>query len=343
MKRLIFFVLCTVLFVPSLAVSEELHVYNWWDYLPAGVLRDFTKETGVKVTMSTYACDEAMYAKMCMTDGGGYDIVVPSTDFTARMRKDGLLQPLDKTKLTNLKHLDPGLMNQPFDPDNIYSVPYIWGSTGIAVNVKNSVAAGITSFADLWNPELKGKIFLPDNLRGVLPIGLKRLGYSLNEKDPSKVAAACELLMLLMPSVRVSDPDSFKPALLNNEVSAAVLWNGEAYSAAGENPDIRYIYPQEGFGLWVDNLCIPKNAVNVENAHLFINYLLRPEVSAFICQEMGYSSPNLAARALLPEEVRENEILYPSHEIMARGEFETDLGAAARAHAKCWTRLKIGK
>ena len=280
-----FFVLCTVLFVPSLAVSEDSMSITG-DYLPAGVLRDFTKETGVKVTMSTYACDEAMYAKMCMTDGGGSDIVVPSTDFTARMRKDGLLQPLDKTKLTNLKHLDPGLMNQPFDPDNIYSVPYIWGSTGIAVNVKNSVAAGITSFADLWNPELKGKIFLPDNLRGVLPIGLKRLGYSLNEKAPSKGAAACELLMLLMPSVRVSDPDSFKPALQNMSLGCRAL-NSED-SAAGENRyslhlSARRLRPVGGF-------VYSQNAVNVENAHLFINYLLRPEVSAFICQEMGYSS-----------------------------------------------------
>lgn len=343
MKRLVFCVLCVFLAMPSLAVSKELYVYNWSEYLPDSVLRDFTKETGVKVIMSTYDSNEAMYAKVRMMDGKGYDIVVPSTDFVARMRKDGLLQPLDKTKLTNLGHLDPDLMNQSFDPDNTYSVPYMWGSTAIAVNAKNPVTADITSFADLWKPELKGKILLPNDLRGVLAMGLKRLGYSLNEEDPAKVAEACELLMPLMPSVRVFDSDSPKLAVLNNEVLAAVLWNGEAYAAASENPDIRYIYPTEGFSLWADNLCIPKNAANVENAHLFIDYLLRPEVSAFICQEMGYSSPNLAAKALLPEEVQENEIVYPSHEIMTRGEFETDLGPAVKAYEECWMRLKTGK
>ena len=128
--------------------------------------------------------------------------------------------------------------------------------------------------------------------------------------------------------------------MLNNEVQAAVLWNGEAYIATGENPDIRYIYPTEGYSLWIDNLCIPKNAGNADNAHLFIDYLLRPEVAAFICQEMGYSTPNLAAQAILPEDVRGNAIVYPGAEDMARGEFETDLGPAVKAYEECWMRLK---
>ncbi len=340
MKRLVFTVLCLVLATQALAASKELYVYNWSEYMPDSVLEDFTKETGIKVIMSTYDSNEALYAKIRMVDAKGYDLVVPSTDFVARMRKEGLLMPLDKAKLTNLANLNPKLMNQAFDPDNTYSVPYMWGSTAIAVNTKDPAAAAVTSFADLWKPEFKGKILLPNDMRGVLGMGLKRLGYSLNETDPAKVAEACELLMPLMGSVRVFDSDSPKQALLNNEVQAAVLWNGEAFIASGENPDIRYVYPAEGFSLWVDNLCIPKNAANVENAHLFIDYLLRPEVAAFICQEMGYSSPNLAAQALLPEEVRGDAIVYPASEEMARGEFETDLGTAVKAYEECWMRLK---
>jgi len=340
MKRLVFAFLCLMLATQALAASKELYVYNWSEYMPDSVLEDFTKETGIKVIMSTYDSNEALYAKIRMVDAKGYDIIVPSTDFVARMRKEGLLMPLDKTKLTNLGNLDPKIMNQAFDPDNTYSLPYMWGSTAIAVNTKDAVAATVTSFADLWKPELKGKILLPNDMRGVLGMGLRRLGYSLNETDPVKVAEACELLMPLMASVRVFDSDSPKQALLNNEVQAAVLWNGEAFIASGENPDIRYIYPTEGYSLWVDNLCIPKNAANVDNAHLFIDYLLRPEVAAFICQEMGYSSPNLAAQALLPEDVRGNAIVYPSSEEMARGEFETDLGEAVKAYEECWMRLK---
>lgn len=340
MKRLVFTVLCLMLATQVLAASKELYVYNWSEYTPDSVLEDFTKETGIKVIMSTYDSNEALYAKIRMVDAKGYDLIVPSTDFVARMRKEGLLMPLDKTKLTNLGNVNPKLMNQSFDPDNTYSVPYMWGSTAIAVNTKDPVAAAVTSYADLWKPELKGKILLPNDMRGVLGMGLKRLGHSLNETDPAKVAEACEMLMPLMESVRVFDSDSPKQALLNNEVQAAVLWNGEAYIASGENPDIRYVYPSEGFSLWVDNLCIPRNAANVDNAHAFIDYLLRPEVAALICQEMGYSSPNLAARALLPEEVRNNAIVYPGAEDMARGEFETDLGPAVKAYEECWMRLK---
>lgn len=343
MKRLAFCLLCLLLTIPSTTWAKELFVYNWSEYLPDSVLQDFTQETGIKVIMSTYDSNEALYAKIRMVDAKGYDLIVPSTDFVARMRKEGLLQPLDKSKLTNFANLDPHLLNQAFDPDNTYSIPYMWGSTAIAVNSKDPAAAAVTSFADLWKPELRGKILLPNDMRGVLGMGLKRLGYSLNETDPAKVAEACELLLPLMDSVRVFDSDSPKQALLNNEVQAAVLWNGEAYIASGENPDIRYVYPTEGFSLWVDNLCIPRNAANVENAHIFIDYLLRPEVAAFICQEMGYSSPNLAAQATLPEDVRGNEIVYPTEADMLRGEFETDLGPAVKANEDCWMRLKTSK
>jgi spermidine/putrescine transport system substrate-binding protein len=290
--------------------------------------------------MSTYDSNEALYAKIKMVDAKGYDLIVPSTDYVARMRQEGLLMPLDKGRLSNLGNLDPKLMNKPFDPDNTYSVPYMWGSTAIAVNSKDPDAASVATYADLWKPELKGKLLLPNDMRGVLGMGLKRLGHSLNEADPAKVGQACDLLAPLMASVRVFDSDSPKQALLNNEVQVAVLWNGEAYIAAGENPDIRYVYPREGYSLWVDNLCIPANAVNVENALIFIDYLLRPEVAAFICQEMGYSTPNLAAKAILPEEVRTNPIIYPSPEEMDLGEFETDLGEAVKAYEECWMRLK---
>jgi spermidine/putrescine transport system substrate-binding protein len=308
--------------------------------MPDSVLEEFTAETGIKVIMSTYDSNEALYAKIKMVDAKGYDLIVPSTDYVARMRQEGLLMPLDKGRLSNLGNLDPKLMNKPFDPDNTYSVPYMWGSTAIAVNSKDPDAASVATYADLWKPELKGKLLLPNDMRGVLGMGLKRLGHSLNEADPAKVGQACDLLAPLMASVRVFDSDSPKQALLNNEVQVAVLWNGEAYIAAGENPDIRYVYPREGYSLWVDNLCIPANAVNVENALIFIDYLLRPEVAAFICQEMGYSTPNLAAKAILPEEVRTNPIIYPSPEEMDLGEFETDLGEAVKAYEECWMRLK---
>ncbi|MFZ1984586.1 MAG: extracellular solute-binding protein [Desulfatitalea sp.] len=323
------------------AAEKKLYVYCWSEYIPEAVLEQFTTETGIKVVLSTYDSNEAMYAKVKMT-GKGYDLIVPSTDFVARMRKEDLLLPLDKKMLANLGNLNPKILDQSFDPGNTYSIPYMWGSTAIAVNTADPVAATVTCLADLWKPELKGKLLLPNDQRSVLGLGLKRLGFSWNETDPAHIQKACELLKPLMANVRVFDSDSPKQPLLNNEVQVAVLYNGEAYIAANENPKIRHIYPPEGFGLWLDSLCIPKGAKNVAQAHAFINFILQPKVGAAISTEMGYSSPNLKAMELLPAEVRSNPIVYPDEATLARGEFETDLGKIERIYEKCWTRLKTG-
>lgn len=343
MKKIVMTLAMLLFTVQCLAASKELYVYNWSEYMPDSVLDDFRKETGIKVVMSTYDSNEALYAKIKMMDAKGYDLIVPSTDYVSRMQQEGLLRPLDKDLLPNLVNIDPHLLDQAFDPGNRYSVPYMWGSTAIAVNTKDPAAATVKSFADLWNPELRGKLLLPNDMRGVLAIGLKRLGYSLNELDPDKIKEACELLLPLMDSVKVFDSDSPKQALLNNEVQVAVLWNGEAYIATEENSDIHYIYPPEGYSLWIDNMCIPKNAEHIENAHLFMDYLMRPEVAAFICQELGYSSPNRKAQELLPPEVRENEIIYPSDEVMSRGEFEISLDAAVKFYEESWVKIKTGR
>lgn len=324
------------------ARAAELYVYNWSEYLPDTVLEQFTQETGIQVIMSTYDSNEAMYSKVKMMGGKGYDIIVPSTDYVARMRAEGLLQPLQKALLPNLANIAPKLMDQPFDPGNTYSVPYMWGSTAIAVNTADPDARAVTAIADLWNPALKGKLLLPNDMRGVIGLGLKRLGYSLNDRDPAHIAEACTLLKPLMGHVRVFDSDSPKQALLNGEVQVAVLWNGEAFIAAGENPAIQYVYPPEGFSLWVDNLCIPQGAQNVKEAHVFIDFLMRPDIAAAISEEMGYSSPNRKALALLPVEVRENPIVYPDEATMTRGEFEVDLGEAMRHYEACWMTLKTG-
>jgi spermidine/putrescine transport system substrate-binding protein len=344
MKKILFSLLL-LLFVAGNAWSakKNLYVYCWSEYIPEAVIAQFTAETGIKVTLSTYDSNEAMYAKVKMT-GQGYDLIVPSTDFVSRMGKEGLLLPLDKKRLTRLGNLSPKLMNQAFDPGNTYSVPYMWGSTAMAVNSADAVAAGVTSLADLWKPEIKGKLLLPNDMRSVIGLGLKRLGRSWNETDPAQIQKACELLQPLMANVRVFDSDSPKQALINNEVSAAILWNGEAYIASGENPKIRYIYPPEGFGLWLDSLCIPKGAKNLVEAHAFIDFLLQPKVAAAISEEMGYSSPNLKAMELLPAEVRANAIVYPDEATLARGEFEVDLGRETeRIYEKCWTTLKTGR
>ncbi len=333
-------VLHLALTVPLQAADSELFVYIWSEYIPDEVLADFTKETGIKVNVSTYDSNEAMYAKIKMV-GEGYDLIVPSSDYVGLMGREGLLLPIDKGKLANFANLDGKYLDKPFDPGNTYSVPYMWGSTAIAVNTKVIGTEVVRSLADLWKPELKGKLLMPNDPREVIGIGLKLLGYSINEKDPVKVGQAYAKIKELMPAVRVFDSDSPKQALLSGEVAAGVVWNGEAFIANGEDSAIGYVYPPEGFSLWVDSFCIPKGAKNIAAAHTFLDYILRPEISAKISVEMGYSTPNAKAVAFLPAAIKANPIVSPAESDVARGEFLDNLGEETmRMYNDYWVKLK---
>ncbi len=345
MKKLLnFAVLFSLIFLgltpPSQAKDRELYIYIWSEYIPDQVIADFTKETGIKVNISTYDSNEAMYAKIKLV-GKGYDLIVPSSYYVGLMRDQGLLRPLDKKQLPNLGNLGKQFINQSFDPDNSYSVPYMWGSTSIAVNTELLGPDTVHNLADLWKPELKGKLLLPNDSREVMGIGLKVLGYPINDTDPVHLERAFKKLQELIPSVRTFDSDSPKQALLSGEVAAGVVWNGEAYIANSENPAIAYLYPKEGFSLWLDSFCLPKGAKNIEEAHLFLDFILQPKVAAIISGEMGYSSPNAKVGDYLQKEVRDNPIVYPSAADTARGEFLDNLDEATnQLYEHYWMKLK---
>jgi len=336
-------VLVLALPLSAMAADKVVYFYNWSEYLPEKVLEQFTEETGIKVIYTTYDSNEAMYAKLKLLDGGGYDLAVPSTYYVNKMRNEGLLHNIDHSKLSNYKNLDPKLLNRPFDPDNGYSVPYLWGSTGIAVNSAEIDPAKVTAWADLWNPEFKGQVLLTNDVREVFHMALRTLGYPGNATDPEQIRQAYEKLVTLMPNVRVFNSDSPKLPYLGGEVNTGMIWNGEAYAAEQENPAIKYVYPKEGVILWLDSLVIPKNAKNVDNAMALINFLLRPEIGRFISEEIGYASPNLASVKLLDEAVRNNRTVYPTPDDLVNAEFQVDIGDAITVYEKYWEKLKAGR
>ncbi|WP_319544216.1 extracellular solute-binding protein [uncultured Pseudodesulfovibrio sp.] len=338
-KTLLAIALVLLSAMPSFAGSGELYLYIWSEYIPDEVVENFTKETGIKVHLSTYDSNEAMYAKIKLA-GDGYDLIVPSSDYVSLMRQQGLLLPLNKAKLANFANLSPKFLNKSFDPENTYSVPYMWGSTSITVNTGMLGNGAVNSITDLWKPEMNGRLLLPNEPREAFALALMKLGYSINETDPAHLEEAYQELKKLIPMVRVFDSDSPKQALLAGEVMVGVVWNGEAFIVNQENPEFAYIYPPEGLSLWVDSLCIPKGAKNLDEAHAFLNYLMRPDVAATISTEMGYSTPNAAAMDLIPEAVRNNPIVYPSEEDMARGEFQDYLGETMKLYDEYWVKLK---
>jgi len=323
--------------------SNVLYVYNWSEYLPQKVIKQFEKETGIKVKYSTYDSNEAMYAKIKTDTKSSYDIIVPSTYFVSKMAKEGLLSPIDKTKIPNFINLDKTLLYKPFDPKNDYSIPYLWGSTGISYNSALLGNGAVTSWADLWNPKYKKSVLLTDDLREVFGMSLKVLGYSANDTDPAHIEQAYKKLLTLKPNVKVFNSESPKQVYLSEEVKLGMNFNGENYMANQESPDLKYVYPKEGIMLWVDSLVIPKNAKNVDNAYKFINFILRPEIGKIISQEIGYASPNTASIKLLPKAVQNNRIIYPNAQDLKNSEFQIDIGSAIKVYEKYWERFKAQK
>lgn len=334
-------VILLMLMFPALALAggKTVYIYNWTEYMPDEVLSRFTEETGIKVTYATFESNESMYAKIRLLKGG-YDVAFPSTYFVHKMRNEGLLHPIDKTRLPNLKHLDPALMDKPYDPGNTFSIPYLWGSTAIGVNTARVKDQPITSWKDLWRPEFKNRVLLTDDLREVFGLGLKMNGYSVNDTDPGHIREAYELLTGLMPNIRLFASDSPKQPFLNQEVYIGMIWNGEVYMAAQEMPEIRYVYPKEGAIFWVDSMVIPKNADNPDHAHQFIDFILRPEMARLICEEIGYASPNRTAVSMLAPELKNNRTVYPSADDLEKGEFQTDVGDALLVLEEYWEKLK---
>lgn len=323
--------------------AQKVVIYNWTEYIPEDVLTAFTEETGIEVEYATYESNEAMYSKLKLLDGKGYDLAVPSTFYVEKMRKEGLIQPVNKSLLSNYGNLDEALLNKPYDPDNTYSVPYLWGSTSIAVNGDDVDASAITSWADLWKPEYAGKLMIMDDVRDNFYVGLRVAGFQNNTVDETEISAAYEKLKELWPSIKVINSDSPKSPLIRGEVSIGAIWNGEAYMAQEELPNLTYIYPEEGAVLWVDSFVIPKGAENLENAHKFIDFMLRAESAKAAIEELGYAAPNVPGIALLDEALRNNKIVFPDKADIAKGSYHQDLGDAVLIYEKYWELLKAGR
>lgn len=324
--------------------EQVLNLYNWSEYMPQEVLEQFTQETGIKVVYTTYDSNEAMYARLKLLDESSqYDLAVPSTYYVNKMRNEGLLAPIDHSKLAGFDNIDPTLVNLDIDPGNQYSVPYLWGTTGMAVNADAIDPAQVTSWADLWKPEFQGRIMMMNDVREVFHVGLRVLGYSANTKNPEEIEAAYNKLAELMPGVRTFNSDAPRMPYLEGETDIGMIWNGEAVMALEDMPSLTYVYPREGAVVWFDSFVIPKNAKNVEAAHKFIDFMLRPQVAALISTEIGYATPNLPARELLDEEVSSDRTVYPTAEDMINAEVQEDVGEALLIYEKFWEMLKAGQ
>lgn len=320
---------------------EVLYVYNWGDYIDESVIGLFEKEFNAKVIYETYATNEDMYVKI-KQGGTKYDVAIPSDYMIEKMIQENMVEKIDLNKISNFSLINDKFKKLSFDPQNQYSVPYLWGTVGIIYN-KTMVNGKVDSWNALWNPANKGQILMLDSQRDAIAVALKKLGYSLNSRDKAELEAAKKALIEQKPLLMAYAGDNMKDMMIGAEAGLAVCWSGDAVYMMKENPDLEYVLPKEGSNLWFDNMIIPKGAENIDLAHKFIDFMSRAEISKKNVEYIGYSTPNMETLKLLDSTISENPAAYPEMEKLNNFEVYLDPGEFIEEYNRIWTEIKSAK
>jgi putrescine transport system substrate-binding protein len=344
------------------AAAEEkiLNFYNWSDYIDPSVIEAFTKETGIKVQYDVFDSNEMLETKL-LAGNTGYDIVVPSASFMYRQIKAGVHQKLDRSQLPNLANVDPDIAKrlEAFDAGNEHSVNYMWGTSGVGYNTKKIAErmkdAPVDSFAMFYDPKVVSKfadcgVSILDAPSEVIGTVLIYLGKDANSEKPEDLAAAEAVLKAVRPYIKNFHSSAYIEQLANGEICLALGWSGDVLQAktraadANNGVEVDYRIPKEGAVMFFDQLAIPKDAKHPKNAHLFIDYLLRPEVAAKNSSYISYANANKASTPLIDAEVTGNPNVYPPVDLMAK--LVPDMPESpefSRLLNRSWTTVKTGK
>lgn len=306
--------------------ERVVNVYSWSEYLPQDVRDGFTAKTGIKVNLTLYESNEMLVDKL-QAGVSDFDVVVPSDYTVAILKRQGLVQKIDAGRIANWKNLDPKLLGRAYDPKNEYAMPYFWGTTGIGFD-KQAVAGGaVDSWNVMFDEKYAGKILMLKDARECLAVALKRMGKSINERDPAVLRQAGEVLKGQKRLVKVYNSDDSDQTLGRGDVVLAHGFNGQLAKLVASDPArFGYVVPKEGGTMWIDAMCIPAKAKHVAEAHEFLNYLLDPEVGARVVNQVSYASGNLAARAKIEPRILNDPAIYPPEDVVKRCEVMEDLG-----------------
>ncbi|RAS61827.1 spermidine/putrescine-binding protein [Lentzea atacamensis] len=324
----------------NLKNEPKLNFYNWTDYIAPETLPGFKTATGIEVTYDNFSTNDEMEAKIA-SGQAGYDLVVPSDNFLRRFLRSGLLQPLDHSSIPNLKNLEKRFVEADYDAGNRYSVPWAWGTTGLAYS-KSQIGGDVTGFSAYDLPNAQGRSTILDEARDGMALGLLKLGHDPNTADPKQIDDAANFLLSLKKKLGQITSDVIEP-LTSGQVRLAQAYSGDAFQARETNDDVAYAIPAEGGLSYVDLLVIPKDAPHAENAHRFIDFILGAETGAALSNAVRYGSPNAAAKPLIDKELLDDPLVYPSDDQLKKLPFTKDLGGDVEArYADAWTKVKTG-
>ena len=317
-----------------------LNIYTWSQYTDRELLQGFSDQTSIKVNADVYDSNEVMLAKLRAGGGGSYSVIYPSDYMVQKMIGWGLLTQLNRDKLTGLDNLFPKFQNPTYDPNNLYSIPFSWGTTGLIYN-SEILDPPPEDWGYLWENQnkLKKRMTLINDVREVMGAVLRMLGYSYNSKNENEIKQAYEKLQSLKPAIAAFDTDAWRNQILAGDLLLAMCYSSDAVKITQENPKLKYITPKSGSSLWTDTIAIPKTSPNVDGAYTWINFMLQPQVAAQMSQRLGVATPNLEGYEQLPKELQNNTSLFPSESTIERCERLAPVGEFEAVYERYWTKL----
>ena len=323
--------------------SDTLYIYTWAGYTDQDLLDRFTQETGLKVVADVFDSNEAMLARIQAGGASAYSVIYPSDYMVQKMVDLDLLQELDHNLLLGLEDLFPTFQSPVYDPQNQYSVPISWGTTGLIYN-SGKLSQMPQDWEYLWEQQeqISKRFTLVNDVREVMGATLRMLGYSYNTTSPEQIRQAYEKLLELQPAIASFTTDAWRPQVIVGDLLVAMCYSSDAAEVIPENEDLKYITPQSGSSLWTDTLVIPKSAPNPEGAYQWINFMLQPDIAAQIVERLSFATPSQLAFRKLPKTLQNDSTLFPPESIIAKSEGIAPVGEASEVYDRYWTQLTSG-
>jgi len=325
-------------------LAKEIYLYTWVEYIDPEIKDMFEAECGVKVVETNFDSNETLLATL-QAGGANYDIIVPSDYMVQIMIDEGMLMPLDYSVISNIKNMEKLNVNQYFDPEQKYTVPWFWGTSGFAVDT-NVVTDVQDSWSMMFDPNSPycGKISMLDDERETIGAALMYLGYPINDVDPAHLEEAKNLLIEQSKCVKAYDSQTNDDLIISGETVLAHIWTGDAILASspdtGGRDGIVYVIPKAGCTIWQDNMAVPVGAPNAYTAMVFMNYTQYPEIAAQNAEWVGYATPNAAAKEFIDPDMLANQGIYPPPEVEAKLQWIEDVGPALELYDRIWTEFK---
>jgi spermidine/putrescine transport system substrate-binding protein len=340
MLRIFWLCLLCCFSINALAEEKVLNIYAWSGEIPDEAMQEFQAETGIKINFTSYDSNEMLYAKL-KTNAQDYDLIEPSNYYVERMRKEQMLMPLDHQKLSHFNNLASMFQNPPYDSHSQYSIAHIWSTTGIFVNDRYFDSKQFQSWSSLLSPNLRDQILVINDAKDVFAFALLALHQTPNAANPSKIQAAYHFLLKLAPNIKIFAVDAIPSIITDEDARIGIVWNGDLNKARKDNTHLQFIFPQEGFALSADCFAIPIHAPHPDNAHRFINFLLRKEIGKMVTEQTGYATTNAAALSLMS--AHPNPIIFPDPKTLARGIWLMDTPSPmVSLYQHAWEEFKLG-